>query len=97
MLPLGSGPSSWAPSISPTVTTKWKLVEDIILSFTFVELHWLQIIGISQPWARMFPTANCNCMEVNKVIIWPTESLLLEMMCEKEKLQFESLKHREKW
>jgi len=64
-LPLGSRRASWALSISPNITTKWETVENILLSFTFVEPHWLQIIAISQPWVRIFPIANWNCTEIN--------------------------------
>lgn len=95
-LPLGCRPSSWTLSISPTVTTKWKPVKNVTPSFTFAEPHWLQITGISQPWVRMFPIVNWNWMEVNRVIIWPTEALLLWIMCEKERLQIDSLMHSEK-
>lgn len=83
MLPLGFRPSSWTFFVSPTVTTKWKPIKNVTPSFTFAEPYWLQITGISQPWVRMLPVVNCNWMEVNRVIIWPTEALLLGMMCEK--------------
>lgn len=96
MLPLGFRPSSCTLSISPTVTTKLKPVKNVIPSFIFAEPHGLEITGNSQPWVRMFPIVNWNWMEVNRVIIWPTEALLLRMMCEKERLQIDSLLYSKK-